>query len=300
MEGRVVKLQEIEKLLEADVVKDGQFGTLGLLTHESTDMLVYLCSDGYISELKENDHISCVMTNEKLSGAIPKEKGVIVCSNPTKSFYQLHNYLTECTSFYGKDFDSVIGDGAYIHHAAQVASKNVRIGKNVRIESGAIVQENSIIEDDVVLRVGCVIGTSGFDFKRIGKEIVSVRHAGGVLLHRGVEVQSFSNIDCAVFGGFTEVGEDTKIDKHVHIAHHSIIGKRCLIAAHALVAGSSKVGDDVWMGPGAIISSNILIGDRAKINIGSIVTKDIKPEQTVSGNFAIDHNRFISFIKSIG
>ncbi len=66
-----------------------------------------------------------------------------------------------------------------------------------------------------------------------------------------------------------------------------------------MVAGSAKIGDDVWIGPSASVSSGVEIGDGASITLGSVVTKNVAPGQRVTGNFAIDHDKFIAFLKTI-
>ncbi len=156
----------------------------------------------------------------------------------------------------------------------------MRIGRRTVIEPHVTVLPHSIVDDDVILRAGCVIGMQGFEFKRLGGEILPVAHAGGVRLHDRVEVQANSVVDRSVFGGFTEVGEDSKIDNLVHIAHNVKIGKRSLLAANAMIAGSVVIGDDVWIGPSASISSEITIGDRAFVTLGSVVTRTSRRTNT--------------------
>ena len=63
--------------------------------------------------------------------------------------------------------------------------------------------------------------------------------------------------------------------------------------------GGSKIGDDVLIGPSASITSGLTIGDGAFITVGSVITKDVMAGTRVTGNFAIDHQKFITFIKSI-
>ena len=294
-----MRLKSIRHLTDGRLLRDGQFDSLGLLSHAASNMLAYLSDPDYITDLLNNNSISCVITAEELNKQIPSHMGVIVSPNPSRTFYRLHNHLAQNTSFYGKDFDSIVGEGSVVHDSAQIASQNIRIGRSVSIEPGVILMGRCIIEDDVTLRAGSIIGSTGFEFKRFDSEILSVRHAGSVIIRRGVEIQSFSNVDRAVFGGVTDIGESTKIGQHVYVAHHSRIGKRCMIAAHVMVGGSAVIGDDVWIGPGSMLSSNTRIGHSARITIGSVVTRDVLPDQAVSGNFAIDHDKFISFIKSI-
>jgi len=66
-----------------------------------------------------------------------------------------------------------------------------------------------------------------------------------------------------------------------------------------MISGNVRVGNDVWIGPSAAISNGITIGDNCWVSLGSVVTKDVQAGSRVSGNFAIDHEKFIQFIKSI-
>jgi maltose O-acetyltransferase len=45
-----------------------------------------------------------------------------------------------------------------------------------------------------------------------------------------------------------------------------------------------RIGNDVWIGGGAIILPGVTIGDGAVIGAGSVVTRDVAPRQTVTGN----------------
>jgi UDP-3-O-[3-hydroxymyristoyl] glucosamine N-acyltransferase len=126
-----------------------------------------------------------------------------------------------------------------------------------------------------------------------------VAHVGGVRLENQVELQAGSLVDKSIFGGFTIVGEETKTDNKVHIAHNCRLGKRNRLAAGAMLAGSVVSGDDVWFGPMCAIADGIKVGARASITIGAVVTRDVPEDARVSGNFAIDHQRFLTHIKTI-
>jgi UDP-3-O-[3-hydroxymyristoyl] glucosamine N-acyltransferase len=293
-----MELQEIEKLA-GQVVRNGEFQSLGLVTYKTSRLLVYLEHEQYLPKLLENPNISCVITTEDLAKNLPSQLGLAIVDDPRKTFYEIHARLDASTDFYWKSFPTEISPDAQIHPQALIANNNVRIGRGTVVEAGVTLLERSIICNDVVLRAGCTIGSQGFEFKRIGDRILPVAHAGGIRICDRVEIQANCALSRSVFGGFTEIGEDTKLDNLVHIAHNVRIGKRCLLAACAMIAGSVTIGDDVWIGPGASISSEVTIGDRASITIGSVVTKDVAPGQRVTGNFAIDHDKFIAFLKSI-
>jgi UDP-3-O-[3-hydroxymyristoyl] glucosamine N-acyltransferase len=246
-----------------------------------------------------NPDVTCVIATPELSDQVPGELGLAVTAEPIKAFFELHDHLARNTDFYWKSFGNEIADDAIIHPTAFIASQNVRIGRRTMIGPHASILERTIIGDDVIIRAGCVISSEGFEFKRIDPEILPVAHAGGVRIGNRVELQANTCVCNTIFGDCTEIGEDTKIDQLVHVAHGCKIGRRCLIVAHAMIGGSVKIGDNVWIGPGAQISSGITIGDGAFITLGSVVTKDVPPGAHMTGNFAIDHDKFIAFLKAI-
>lgn len=294
-----MKLKEIQKILDVSVERDCEFLNLGLIEYKTPKLLTFISDIKYLELLRENKSVCAVFCSEQVAERIEDEFGIVVSKDPRLDFFKLHNWLAKNTDFYCQQTASNIDPTAQIHPSAVISDNNVKIGKGVLIEPNVVIMPNTILEDNVILRAGVVVGTQGFEFKISDKKIIPVEHSGGVLLHQDVELQALTHVAKSVFGGYTEVGESTKTDALVHIAHNSRIGKRCRLAAQALIAGSAVLGDDVWVGPGAIISSSIMVGDRANITIGSVVTQDVPADSRVSGNFAIRHNRFIEFIKSI-
>ncbi|MGD0952891.1 MAG: UDP-3-O-(3-hydroxymyristoyl)glucosamine N-acyltransferase [Methanotrichaceae archaeon] len=294
-----MKLSEIT-VGSIDVIKDGEFTFVGNINQDKPKQLSFIENKKYITSLQSSPNISCILIREDLVPFIPEGLGVMVSNNPRKSFYEIHNYLAMKTVFYGMPFETVISDSARVHPTAYVSEMSVRIGNRCHIGPNATILENTVLEDDVIIRAGAVIGTEGFRFERIDKEILPVHHVGGVLIHKRAEIQANTCVASAKFGGdSTEIGEDTKIDNLVHIAHNAVIGKRCMIAASAMVAGSAVIGDDVWIGPNACVSNGLTVGDSAFITMGSVVTRNVAPGQKVTGNFAIDHDKFINHIKEI-
>lgn len=299
MRNAGLQLSQVCDAASMNIVRDGEFRSLGLLSHDGEAMLVGLYDSDYLNMLLKNSRIACVITTPSLARELPKQFAVTTCDHPKSAFYRIHSHLFHETDFYWSDFDSEVSPEAIIHPRAYVAPRNVRIGRGTIIEPNATILERSIIGEDVVIRAGAVVGAEGFEPKHLEGRRVIIPHAGGVLIHDRVEIQANSHIARSVFGGFTEVGEDTKIDALVHIAHNVRIGRRCEIAACAMLAGSAVVGDDVFIGPNASVSSERRIGDQAVITLGAVVTKDVPSGQKVSGNFAIEHSRFIRFVKSI-
>ncbi|MBX7055702.1 MAG: UDP-3-O-(3-hydroxymyristoyl)glucosamine N-acyltransferase [Pyrinomonadaceae bacterium] len=158
---------------------------------------------------------------------------------------------------------SVIGDDCQIRPGSQ-------IGDNVTIGSGSILSSNVIIGDgctlgsNVVLHAGVVIGTDGFGFARDKDRYVKFPQIGTVMIEDDVEIGANTCIDRGALGE-TRIGEGTKIDNLVQIAHNVKIGKRVVIAGQSGIAGSSVIEDDV------VIAGQVGISDHVTIKQGAVI-----------------------------
>lgn len=298
-----MKLSEVV-CLEKDLKlkNDGEFEVLGLVnTIINRKTLSFIESEKYIKDLSEN--ITCVFLKKELLEYLPNniDLGIILCENPKVEFFKLHNYLCNNIKYKRQKIKTVIGDSCKISKKSIVSQNNVEIGDNVIIEENVIVRENVKIGRNSIIRAGSIIGGEGFDCKRIEKEsIMMVVHTGGVIIGDNVEIQYNCCVDKAVFPwDDTIIGNYTKIDNFVHIAHASKIGDRCLLVANSGIGGSTIIGNDCWIGFGATISNGLVIGNTCRVSIGAVVTKNVESGKNISGNFAIDHSKFIEFIKKI-
>ncbi|HUW96837.1 MAG TPA: hypothetical protein VMW58_13720 [Anaerolineae bacterium] len=153
---------------------------------------------------------------------------------------------------------SVIHSGVHIHDA-------VYIGRNVEVHSG------------------CVIGADGFGFERNeAGELEKFPHIGGVVIEDDVEIYALTHIARGTLGD-TTIGQGTKIDTFVHIAHNVRIGKHCMIISHAMLGGGVRVGDSTWVAPSASVRERLAIGSRVTVGLGAVVTKDVPDGTTVMG-----------------
>jgi UDP-3-O-[3-hydroxymyristoyl] glucosamine N-acyltransferase len=75
----------------------------------------------------------------------------------------------------------------------------------------------------------------------------------------------------------TVIGEGTKIDNQVQIAHNVQIGRHCGIASGVGIAGSTKIGNGVLIGGASGINGHISIGDGAQIGAMSGVVASVPP-----------------------
>ena len=104
---------------------------------------------------------------------------------------------------------------------------------------------------------------------------------GGVHIKNDVEIGSNVSIDGGTFSP-TYIGENTKIDNLVQIAHNVQLGRGVLLCAHVAVAGSSKVGDFTVMGGKAAISDHLEVGAQCQIGGNAMVTGSW-PDKSVLG-----------------
>jgi UDP-3-O-[3-hydroxymyristoyl] glucosamine N-acyltransferase len=163
---------------------------------------------------------------------------------------------------------AVIGANAEIG-ANTVIAANTVIGRCVRVGSDCIVSPNcsithTTIGDRVIIDSGCNIGQDGFGYVSDAKGYMKVPHIGMVVIHNDVEIGAGCCIDR---GGIrnTVIGEGTKLDNHVHMAHNVQIGRNCLIAGQAGLAGSVTIEDNV------ILAGSVGIAPHAIIRKGAII-----------------------------
>lgn len=281
------------------IERDGIFDSLGLLSQNIKNRLIYIEDEESIQFIKDtNNGISCVIAPQELAYLLPPHVGVAVSDNPLISFYLLHNHMAQTGSSVQFTPKRYVSKDAKIHKTAFVDT-DVQIADGCIIHPYATVLNGTVLKEDVVIGPGCVVGSEGFKGVRMETGYIPITYLGGVIVEEGVEIQSNTCIERGVFKESTIIGEQTKIDNLVHIAHDIRIGKRCMIVASANIGSGVVIGDDVWVGPNASISDNCIIGDSARITLGAVVTENVPASVTVSGNFAIEHSKFIKFLKSI-
>lgn len=280
----------------ASILRDGSFDLLEQCTRiRGSSVLTYLENPKYISYLVDSNITCVICTPEILSDIPPHLSGVLVTEFPKLAFFQLHNLRVSTRPKTETEIDS----SASIDPTAYIAPYNVKIGANVKIGPLAVVHENSTIRRNVCIGSGTVIGGQSFTAIKDGHGgMFLAKDAGDVLIEEGVEICSNCHVACGTLEKDTTIiGAHTKLDAMVHVGHGTVIGKMSLIPAGVNLSGNCIIGDNTWIGVGATISNRIIIGDGARISLGSVVTKDVPAGQTVTGNFAIDHKKFLSNLK---
>lgn len=145
-------------------------------------------------------------------------------------------------------------------------------------------EKENIISETTYIHPTAVIGRSGFGYVRNEHgSLERMPHAGNVIIEDAVNIGAHSCVDRAVVGS-TVIGEGTKVDNLVHIAHGAKVGKHCLIVAGAVLGGSCEIGDYTYIGMGALIKNKIKVGKNCTIGMGAVVVKDVPDGETWVGN----------------
>lgn len=291
-----MKIREIAEFLRGELIGDGDIeirGVAALATASSGDIAFVEKIDADVKT-----EASCLIVPLAFSNDVPQS--IIKTANPKLAFARvalaLHppqkavpmihssalvresarvNAEAVIGPFVCVDDNSTIGAGTHLH-AAAIVGRNVTIGSNCEIHSTVVIEDDCIIGDSVILHAGVVIGADGFGYVRDDNSYVKFPQIGTVVIEDNVEIGANSCIDRGALGE-TRIGEGTKIDNLVQIAHNVQIGKRVIIAAQTGISGSTVIEDDcviggqVGMGDHARVMSGAVIGSQAGVLPGKIV-----------------------------
>jgi UDP-3-O-[3-hydroxymyristoyl] glucosamine N-acyltransferase len=182
--------------------------------------------------------------------------------------------------------DVEIGAGATIHAGVQL-SPGCRIGAGTEIFPNAVLYENTQVGDRCIIHAGAVLGAYGFGYKVAGGAYALSAQLGNVEIGNDVEIGAGTTIDRGTYGP-TVIGDGTKLDNLVMIAHNCRLGRHNMICSQVGVAGSTTTGDWVVMAGQCGVRDHVHIGDRAILGARSGVSNDVEAGKTVLGEPAIE------------
>ncbi|MPZ05992.1 MAG: UDP-3-O-(3-hydroxymyristoyl)glucosamine N-acyltransferase [Nitrososphaeraceae archaeon] len=176
-----------------------------------------------------------------------------------------------------------IGKNCTIGNFTKIGDKCI-IGDNTVVGDRVIIEQNTRIGKNCIIQPGTVIGADGFAYERLEDtlELQRFPHIGGVVISNNVEICS----NCSIARGSlsdTIIGEGTKIDALVHIAHNVEIGRHCALTAGTIIGGSTRIGDMCWTGLNSTIKHKVKIGNKVIIGSGASVINNIDDEDIVAG-----------------
>ncbi|MBB6259637.1 UDP-3-O-[3-hydroxymyristoyl] glucosamine N-acyltransferase [Paenochrobactrum gallinarii] len=253
-----------------------------------------------------------VFCTEDMVADVPAGVAALVTRHPHRAFAQLGRKLFPASAFpepwmgeagisaYANIHPTaIIEDGATVEAGAAIG-KGVTIGSGTRICANAVIGANcqigrnsyiaphvsvqhSFIGNHVMLHPGVRVGQDGFGYLPGPAGLEKVPQLGRVIIQDHVEVGANTTIDRGALSD-TIIGEGTKIDNLVQIAHNVKIGRYCIVAAHSGISGSVTIGDMTMLGGRVGLADHLTIGSNVQIAAASGVMRDI-PDGEKWGGF---------------
>lgn len=313
---------------QSELIGDADVTITGVSDLESATSsdVSFLANPRYMSQMVASS-AGCIIIGKDAER--PDGKNYLLSDNPSYAFQMLielyHQDIAPRSGFTGVHPTAVVHPEAVIEdavticpHAVIDAKAHIHtgafIGSNSYIGPHVIVGEHSVIHPNVVIREGCsigknviiqpgaVIGSCGYGYTqdKFGRH-TKLNQVGTVQIEDHVEIGANTTIDRARFKA-TCVGEGTKVDNLVQIAHGVCIGKHSLIIAQTGIAGSATIGNHVILAGKVAVNGHITIADQVVVAACSGVSKSIDSPGRYAGVPVLPlakHNKMQVALRSI-
>jgi UDP-3-O-[3-hydroxymyristoyl] glucosamine N-acyltransferase len=315
-------VRDVAAALSAQVVGDGSIDIERVVhpsaAERSSDLAVAMSGDALAALAKSKAQVAIVSDKSvKPHGSL---KAIVVANQGRQVLAKLTVLFDGGPSRAAGDHpsaivapDALIGAGVSIGPFATIGPRsriganttilgNVTVGADVAIGAGGLIYSGVRIGDRVsigervIIHFNATIGSDGFSFLPVtgtGKgQPQRIHSLGNVVIGDDVEIGAATTIARATLET-TTIGNGTKIDNQVQIAHNVRIGESCLICGMVGIAGSVEIGDRVLLGGGVGIADHIKIGTDAIVAAGSGVGTSIAAGAKVSGYPAMAHEKSV-------
>ncbi len=304
-------LGAIAKLIEGEVVGDKDIVITGLsgIKEAKEGDLTFVADSKYCSLIAKTTASAIITPRDMKVADFP----VILTDDPSLAFSKIALSVVEDNThrFEGIHETAVIAGDACIGQDVSIGPYTVvesgaRIGDHTVIYGGCFIghhttigerclfypnvslRERIAVGNRVMIHSGTVIGCDGFGFVNIKGVKEKIPQIGTVEIGDNVEIGANVTIDRARFDK-TVVGQGTKIDNLVQIAHNVKIGKHCVICAQVGISGSTTLEDNVTLAGQVGLAGHLTIGEGAVVASGSGVPGSIPPGETYWGFPAKPH-----------
>lgn len=294
-----VALGELARLTGAEFIAqdaaDRQVQSVSILSRAGREAVSYLSDAAHLAALEASACGACFVRPAHVL-AVPQGCVALVTPTPQAAYARAAARLHRPRSD-GPDPvlepEVVISPGAVLGPGVQVGrgsviganaviGAGVAIGRDCVIGPGAVVSF-ALVGDRVRILAGAVVGEPGFGAAFGEAGLIDMPQLGRVILQDGVTLGANSCVDRGAFED-TVIGENSKIDNLVHIAHNVRVGRNCAMAAYTGISGSVTIGDGVQFGGKAGVADHIVIGDGAVVAADAAVMRNIGPGEKWGGS----------------
>ncbi|HYI88875.1 MAG TPA: UDP-3-O-(3-hydroxymyristoyl)glucosamine N-acyltransferase [Beijerinckiaceae bacterium] len=266
--------------------------------------LAYMDNPKYVDALARTGARACLVSR-RFAAKVPAATVALVIDQPYHAYAEILARLYPAAARPGSSFGaSGVSPGSFVHPTARLEhgvvvdpgavigpgaeigagtvvgagaaiGPQVRIGRDCSMAAGASIA-NALIGNRVIIHPGARIGQDGFGYAMGRTGHRKVPQVGRVIIQDGVEIGANTTIDRGASRD-TVIGEGTKIDNLVQIAHNVVIGRHCIIVAQVGISGSATLEDFVVLGGQVGVVGHVRIGTGAQIAGSSNVNSDVPP-----------------------
>lgn len=298
-----ITLQKLAELVGGDLVAgapDTVITGLNSIVDAGPGDITFLGNTRYLSALKTTRAAAALVSVDLDGAEAPAGLALIRVANPTFAFSSVIRWFGPPSLEFAPGVHStavvassavfdpqtvsigphvVVEDGVTlgegtILHAGVYIGRGAKLGADCVIHANAVVKDRCVIGNRVIIHSGTVIGTDGFGYELVKGRHQKIEQVGIVQIDDDVEIGSCTTIDRARFGR-TWIGEGTKIDNLVQIAHNCVVGKHTIIVAQVGVSGSVRLGEHVTLGGQVGVVGHLELGDNVMVLAKSAVTKSL-------------------------
>ncbi len=160
--------------------------------------------------------------------------------------------------------------------------RDCQLGDDVCLFPHVVLYPRTQVGSRVSIHAGTVIGSDGYGYVFDQDHHRKMPQVGQVIIHDDVEIGANTAIDRGALGP-TVIGQGTKIDNLVHVAHNVVLGRHCLIMGQVGFAGSTQLGDYGVIASQPGIADHLKLGRQVTVGGKSGVMRDIADKETVMG-----------------
>ena len=295
---------DIARRLDGEVLGDGAAVITSFATAEfakSGDLTFAEKADYFAAA--EKSAATAILCGKQFSSA---HKTVIRVANPRVAFARAMGFFVSEPKFAaGIHPSAVIAASAQVDPTAHIGphctiGERVKIGAHCVLQAGDFIGEDSVLGEGtnlfsnvtiydhtqigrrVRIHAGTVIGADGFGYVFDSGFHRKIPQIGNVIIGDDVEFGSNCSVDRGALGS-TVIGQGTKIDNLVHIAHNVEIGEYSILCAQVGIAGSAKLGNFCVLAGQVGIAGHITLGNQVTVASKSGVMDSIPDGETWLG-----------------